>query len=95
MHEHHSHHKHHSHGHTHDEPVGAAALRTLQTMLEHWLEHSDGHAEQYHEWASAASKAGEEEIAKEIYLAIQENESAKAHLKRAKAILAAKLVLMK
>ena len=42
-----------------------------------------------------ASEAGEEEIAKEIYRAIDDNESVKSHLKRARAILAAKLVLRK
>ena len=42
-----------------------------------------------------ASQAGEEEIAKEIHLAIADSEAVKNHLKRAKAILAAKLVLKK
>ena len=92
----HDSHKHHSHGHTHDHEHGdTSALRTLEIMLEHWIEHTDSHAESYKEWAAKASQAGEEEIAKEIYLAVTESDAVKSHFKRAKAILAAKLVLMK
>jgi hypothetical protein len=94
MHDHHTHYSH-AHNHTHDETAGTAALRTLQTMLEHWIEHSDSHKESYQAWAAKASEVGEEEIAKEIYLAINASEAVKSHLKRAKAILAAKLVLIK
>jgi hypothetical protein len=64
-------------------------------MLDHWVEHGDSHIETYREWAAKASQAGEEEIAKEIHLAIADSDSVKDHLKRAKAILAAKLVLKK
>ena len=92
----HDNHKHHTHGHRHEEGHGdPSALRTLQIMLDHWIEHSDSHNETYQEWAERAREAGEDEIAREIHLAIQESESAKNHLKRAKAILAAKLVLKK
>ena len=56
-------------------------------MLEHWIEHGDSHVETYREWAAKASQAGEEEIAKEIHLAIADSDSVKNHLKRAKAIL--------
>jgi cobalt/nickel transport system ATP-binding protein len=86
----------HSHGHGHEHDHGETeTLRKLQVMLEHWIEHGDSHADNYKEWAAKASQAGEEEIAKEIHLAINDNESVKNHLKRAKAILAAKLVLKK
>jgi hypothetical protein len=51
--------------------------------------------ESYREWAGKASAAGEEEIAREIHLAINDSASVQSHLKRAKAILAAKLVLRK
>jgi hypothetical protein len=64
-------------------------------MLDHWVEHDDSHVESYREWAGKASAAGEEEIAREIHLAIDDSASVKSHLKRAKAILAAKLVLRK
>ena len=70
-------------------------LRKLQTMLDHWIEHEDSHVENYREWAGKASHAGEEEVAKEIHLAIEDSDTVKNHLKRAKAILAAKLVLKK
>jgi hypothetical protein len=79
----------------HDQPHETETLRKLQVMLDHWIEHDDIHVENYREWAARASQTGEEEIAKEIHLAISENESVKNHLKRAKAILAAKLVLRK
>jgi len=93
----HDSHKHHSHGHSHghDHPPETETLRKLQVMLDHWIEHSDVHVENYREWAANASEAGEEEIAKEMHLAINDSESVKNHLKRAKAILAAKLVLKK
>jgi len=86
----------HSHGHGFDHPdEGTETLRKLLVMVDHWIEHGDSHAENYREWAAKASEAGEEEIAKEIHLAVDDNESVKNHLKRAKAILAAKLVLKK
>jgi energy-coupling factor transporter ATP-binding protein EcfA2 len=94
----HDDHKHHTHGHAHGSGHGhpdAETLQKLLKMLEHWIEHGDGHAENYRVWAMKASGAGEEEIAREIHLAINDNESVKQHIKRAKDILAAKLVLRK
>jgi len=92
-------HKGHSHGHSHDhEPhhqETTGDLRKLLMMLEHWIEHDDSHVASYREWADKASAAGEEEIAREIHLAIDDSASVQGHLKRAKAILAAKLVLRK
>ena len=86
----------HSHHHDHEHTSGAAeVLRKLQALLEHWVDHSDSHAEGFREWAQKASDAGEDEIAREIHLAIDDSESVKAHLKRAKAIVDAKLVLKK
>jgi cobalt/nickel transport system ATP-binding protein len=89
-------HKGHSHSHGHDHDHGETeTLRKLQIMLDHWIEHGDSHVDDYKDWAAKASQAGEEEIAKEIHLAVNDSESVKGHLKRAKAILAAKLVLKK
>ncbi len=90
MHKGHSHS--HGHDHTHEE---TEALKKLLVMLDHWVEHSDSHVEGYREWAKKASEAGEEEISREIHLAIDDNDAVKNHLKRAKQILAAKLVLRK
>jgi hypothetical protein len=93
MHEHHrGYHEHHHHDH---ERHDTEALRRLLAMLEHWIDHGDSHMESYREWAQKANASSEEEIAREIHLAVDDSESAKAHLKRAKAILAAKLVLKK
>jgi cobalt/nickel transport system ATP-binding protein len=89
----HDNHKHHSHLQNHEQGHQDEVLKKLQIMLEHWIEHSDSHAESYLEWADKASAAGEEAVAKEIYLALSDNDSLKGHLKRAKAILAAKSVL--
>lgn len=94
MHEHHGHHHGHDHDHDHD-TAGIEDLRKLLVLLEHWVEHDDSHVESYREWAQKASAAGEEEIAREIHLAIDESLSVQSHLKRAKAILAAKMVLRK
>ena len=94
MHDTHKGHHVHEHGHEHAHEE-TEALRKLLAMLDHWVEHGDSHAESYREWAQKASEAGEEEIAKEIHLAIDDSEAVKSHLKRAKAILAAKLVLRK
>ncbi len=88
-------HKHHSHGGDHEHGPGTEDLRKLLVMLDHWIEHGDSHVENYREWAGKASAAGEDEIAKEIHLAVDDSEELKKHLKRAKAILAAKLVLRK
>jgi len=93
----HDSHKHHDHGHSHgeDQVQGAETLRKLLVLLDHWIEHDDSHAETYREWAAKAHEAGEDEIAKEIHLALNDGEAVKSHLKRAKAILAAKLILKK
>ena len=90
MHEHHGRRHHHEH-----EPASVETLRKLLAMLEHWIDHGDSHVESYREWAERASAAGEEEIAREVRLAIEASNSARDHLKRAKAVLAAKLVLKK
>ena len=95
MHEHHKgHHGHHHHEHEHPSE-GTETLRKLLAMLEHWVDHSDSHVVSYREWAQKAGGEGEEEIAREISLAIADSDTARDHLKRAKAILAAKLVLKK
>jgi cobalt/nickel transport system ATP-binding protein len=91
----HDNHKHHNHSHEQGQGHGTEDLQKLQIMLEHWIEHGDSHVENYGDWAAKASAAGEEEVAKEIHLAIVDSESVKNHLKRAKAILAAKLILKK
>ena len=88
---------HHGHDHHDDEHhhAGDETLRKLLAMLEHWIDHGDSHVESYREWAQQAAGAGEEEIAREIHLAIDGSQAVKEHLKRARAILAAKLVLKK
>jgi len=92
----HDSHKHHSHGTDHDHDHGETeVLRKLQVMIEHWIEHGDSHTENYTEWAAKASEAGEEEVSREIHLAIADSEAVKQHLQRAKAVLAAKLVMRK
>ncbi len=91
----HDNHKHHIHAREQEPGHGIEDLKKLLLMLDHWIDHGDSHGENYREWAGKASEAGEEEIAKEIYLAIDDSEAVKNHLKRAKAILAAKLVLKK
>jgi energy-coupling factor transporter ATP-binding protein EcfA2 len=91
----HDNHKHHVHGRVHDHGPGDEDLKKLLLMLDHWIEHGDSHGENYREWAGKASVAGEDEVAREIHLAVDDSEAVKNHLKRAKAILAAKLVLRK
>ncbi|HEX9020301.1 MAG TPA: ATP-binding cassette domain-containing protein [Nitrospirota bacterium] len=91
----HDSHKHHTHAPGHEHGPAEEDLRKLLVMLEHWIEHGDSHAESYREWAARASAAGEEEIAREIHLAVDDSEAVKNHLKRARAVLAAKLILKK
>jgi cobalt/nickel transport system ATP-binding protein len=91
----HDNHKHHTHAYEHEPGRGIEDLRKLQVMLDHWIEHGDSHVENYREWAGKAGEAGEGEVAKEIHLAVDDSEAVKNHLKRAKAILAAKLILRK
>jgi len=89
-------HKGHIHDHGHDQHPGASEdLRKLLAMLDHWIEHGDSHADSYREWAEKAVAAGEDEVSREIHLALADNDAVKNHLKRARAILAAKLVLKK
>lgn len=92
---HKDHHGHHHHHHDDQGHGGDETLRKLLAMLEHWVDHGDSHVESYREWAHKASGAGEEEISREIHLAIDGSEAVKEHLKHAKAILAAKLMLRK
>lgn len=96
MHDDHKRHHPHSHPHGGDQALpDAENLQKLQTMLEHWIEHGDSHAEGYREWGRKASEAGEEEIAREIFLAIDDNDAVKEHLRRAWDILSAKLTIRK
>ncbi|MDA8100621.1 MAG: hypothetical protein M0042_13470 [Nitrospiraceae bacterium] len=92
MHEHHGHHQHHDHDH---DPEETETLRKLLVMLDHWIEHSDSHVEDYRSWAGKAGASGEDEVSREIHLAVSGSDEVKAHLKRARAILAAKLILRK
>lgn len=92
MHKGHSHPQGHEH---HGDEEGSVTGRKLLALLEHWVEHSDSHVDSYREWAQKASEAGEEEIAREMHLAIQQTDTARDHLKRAKAVLAAKLAVGK
>ena len=91
-------HKHHTHsltpgaGHAHSDND---TLQKLQLMLEHWIEHGDSHADSYRDWAKKASDSGEGEIAREMFLALDDSEAVKQHLQRARDILSAKLVLRK
>lgn len=89
----HDNHKHHHHDH--DQSVKNDDLNKLLILIDHWIEHDDSHTEAYRIWAGKASGQGEDEIAKEIHLAVKDSEAVKGHLKRAKAILAAKMVLRK
>lgn len=91
----HDNHKHKGHTHDHEPSLETGDLRKLLLMLDHWIDHADSHAENYREWAEKAGAAGEGEVAREIHLAIDDGESVKSHLKRAKAILAAKMVMRK
>ncbi|HUJ16903.1 MAG TPA: ATP-binding cassette domain-containing protein [Nitrospirota bacterium] len=68
-------------------------LKKLLIMLEHWIDHGDNHVESYREWADRAIRAGEGEIAREIHLAIAEEDSAKNHFKRARDVIAEKIGL--
>lgn len=88
----HKHHSHHMHDHAHE---GGEEIARIKIVLDHWIEHLDSHIEGYREWAEKADAAGEGDIAREIYLSIQGSESIRAHLKRARDIAAAKLVLKK
>jgi len=91
----HDHHKHPHHHHPQEVSASMEDLNKLLVMLDHWIEHDESHAESYREWAEKAVSAGEEEIAKEIHLAIRDGEAARNHLKRAKSVLAAKMLLRK
>jgi nickel/cobalt exporter len=89
-------HDQHGQHHHHAEVQDTAEDETLQKLLillDHWIEHEGSHAEEYKAWAAKADAAGEQEVAREVHLAIEGGESVRGHLKRARSVLAAKLVL--
>ena len=83
----------HSHGgkeHVHSQernPAGMDDRQKLAFMVDYWINHGDGHVESYREWAAKAGEAGEMEVAREIQRAMDDSDSARSHLIRAKTIL--------
>ncbi len=73
----HENHKHGAAAHDHDQSQGTEDLRKLLVLLDHWIEHDDSHTESYREWAEKADTAGENEISREIHLAISDGEAVK------------------
>jgi hypothetical protein len=49
---------------THDD------LAKLCILLPHWIEHNEGHAESFQEWADRARELGLETVAKHIEVAV-------------------------
>ncbi len=81
--------------HAQEQSKNIEDLHKLLVLIDHWIEHADSHAENYQEWAAKAHAAGESEVTRAIYLAIDGSGSVKDHLKRAKGILTEKLALNK
>lgn len=43
----------------------------LKTLLSYWIEHNEEHSQEFKEWAEKARQMGEEQVATEILLAVQ------------------------
>ncbi len=43
----------------------------LKTLLSYWIEHNEEHSQEFKEWAEKARRMGEEQVATEILLAVQ------------------------
>lgn len=56
-------------------------IKTLNILIDHWIEHNDAHRESFNEWAEKAEKIGKNETAEYIRKAaecfIEANEALK------------------
>ena len=55
----------------------------IPTVLRHWIEHNESHAEEYHRWADIAREEGLERVAILIREAAERVRSANENLKQA------------
>ncbi len=55
----------------------------LRVLLRHWIEHNDGHVEEFEKWRQTAASEGDDTIAAHIAAAIGEMKQANEALEKA------------
>ena len=90
----HSHEHPHDHEHDHDHAADLSglsdsekAMRTLELLLDHWVEHNVSHMEGFEEWAEKAIANDRSEVADAIYEAIRFMQQANEELAKAKDLM--------
>ncbi|MBO4360496.1 MAG: zinc transporter [Eubacteriaceae bacterium] len=88
----------HDHDHDHDHDHGQVrdlselsesekAMKTLELLLDHWVEHNISHMEGFEEWAQKAIANDKADVADAIFGAIHFMEHANEELAKAKELL--------
>ncbi len=62
-------------------------LEKLKTLLHHWMEHNDEHAEAYRDWAKKASSLGNEELSKILDLLYHETKRLNRLIEKAQRLI--------
>lgn len=76
--------------HSHDNlniTDGEKAMRTLDLLLDHWVEHNVTHMEGFEEWAKKAIENDKPEVADAIFEAIRCMQQANEELAKAKELM--------
>ena len=84
-------HDHDHHDHDHENPgeltESEKAMKTLEVLLDHWVEHNISHMEGFEEWAQKAIANDRTEAADAIFEAIHFMQHANEELEKAKELL--------
>ncbi|MBO7699660.1 MAG: zinc transporter [Eubacteriaceae bacterium] len=87
----HDHDHEHEHEHEHADLSGLSesekAMKTLELLLDHWVEHNVSHMEGFEEWAEKAIANDKPEVADAIYEAIHYMQHANEELAKAKSLM--------
>ena len=81
----------HDHDHEHADLSGMSdsekAMKTLELLLDHWVEHNVSHMEGFEEWAEKAIANDKSDVADAIYEAIHYMQHANEELAKAKSLM--------
>ena len=87
----HSHEHTHEHEHAHEDLSGLTGsekeMKTLELLLDHWVEHNVSHMEGFEEWAEKAIANDKNDVADAIYEAIHYMQHANEELAKAKELM--------
>ena len=57
--------------------------KKLLTVIEHWVEHNEGHLNDYLKWGQTAASLGLESVKSEIEAAVEKLSQSNQHLRKA------------